>query len=242
MKITLSFSAGDAGEISETRRVLDLLSAELGVASSTPTVPALVPGVPPPAPPPPAVAPPAAAPPPAPSPPTTTSPTLTELARKRAEAAGIAPPASTVPVGGAPPGAGTAPPSSGRAPELDSARHSWDERFHVKSKSKIKDGTWRRKRGVTQEEVVVALASNVPEGASEDVVPPTPPLAPTPPAANGEVTWEGVVEAFQARAQKYTQDQIQAALRSAVIEPTTLFQFPDQYAAAVAALDAQCPM
>ncbi len=136
--------------------------------------------------------------------------------------------------------------SSAPSPELDSAGRPWDERFHAKTKNKIKDGTWRRKRGITQKDVEDALPSSVPDeastGASTGVVPPTPPLAPVPPAANGGVTWETVVEVFQMRAKKYTQEQIRAALRAAVIEPTTLHGNPEQYAAAVAALEAQCPM
>ncbi len=203
MKITLSFSSDDVGEISRARRVLDLLSP---ATSSIPQPPA--------APPPPLTA----SPPPAPPPPTTAA----------------APPAPPPPTTAAP-----VTPSV----EVDSVGRPWDERFHAKTRNKIKDGTWRRKRGVSQEDVEKALPKVVPSSeAAAGVVPPTSPLAPVPPVGDGAVTWEQVVEAFQGRAQKYTQEQIQAALRSAVIEPTTLHDNPDQYAAAVAAMDVACPM
>lgn len=212
MKITLSFSVDDVEEISNARRVLDLLSSK-SVSVSAP---------PPPAPPPPLAS---ALPPPAPPPPTAPVP--------------AAPPSLAVVPAPAP-----APPTQAvaeEAVELDSAGRPWDKKFHTKTRSKIKDGTWRRKRGISQEEVEKALPSRTPPSSS-GVVPPTPPLAPVPPESNGEVTWEKVTEAFQVRAKKYTQEQLQNALRSVMIEPTTLFQFPEQYGTAVATLDTQCPI
>jgi hypothetical protein len=127
--------------------------------------------------------------------------------------------------------------------ELDTLGHPWDERFHAGSRSKIKSGEWRRKKGVKKDDVVKHFAENGTISSSTDaVVPPTPPLAPPPPPTNGEVTWEAVVQAFAARSAKYTQEQIQAALRAAIIEPTSLHQSPAQYAAAIVALDAACPI
>lgn len=131
--------------------------------------------------------------------------------------------------------------------EVDALGHPWDKEVHAGSHKKIKDGSWRRKKGKKAADVLAHFAAVGVAGPPASVVPPTPPLAPVPPAAaapgaNGAVTWEHVVQAFQARSSKYTQEQIQGALRSAIIEPTTLHVNPDQYAAAIAALDAQCPM
>lgn len=145
-----------------------------------------------------------------------------------------------------PPTENTTPPPPPPPPpsdvELDSLGHPWDERFHAGSKGKLKSGEWRRKKGVKKDDVVEALGSKSPESHTSPI-PPTPPLAPPPPApTNGAVTWETVVQAFGARSEKYTQDQIQAVLRAAVIEPTTLYQHPEQYAGAIAALEASCPV
>src|SRR5690606_17225438 len=39
------------------------------------------------------------------------------------------------------------------APDFDSAGLPWDERIHASSRATVADGTWRKKRGVSPEEV-----------------------------------------------------------------------------------------
>lgn len=130
----------------------------------------------------------------------------------------------------APPAPSSAPTSEWTPPppSVDAAGEAWDAKVHASSKAKTKDGKWRRKRG--------APAAPAP---ALSVVPPT---APPPPAADGAVTWASVVQAFQARSQGYTQEHVQAALQAAGIVPTELHDRPDLYGAAVAALDAGCPV
>jgi hypothetical protein len=135
--------------------------------------------------------------------------------------------------------------------DLDTAGHPWDARFHAKSKKKIQDGTWRRKKGVPQDEVVAAFAREGVLVASLGVVPPTPPLAPLPPPPGAVVgassaTFKDVTEAFNSRSQKYTHAELQAALRANWIEPTTLYEpgveVSESYARAIQVLNSVCPM
>jgi pyruvate/2-oxoglutarate dehydrogenase complex dihydrolipoamide acyltransferase (E2) component len=230
MKITMSFDVSGAEDLAEARKMFDRLrwvGKDFGEDEPTPGETA----TPPPLPPPPTPLAADAPPPPPPPPPAPAPETATVEDRLRDIAAGRASAAPEVAV--------------------DGAGRPWDERFHAKSKNKIKDGTWRRKRGVSQEEVDAAMPVSAPAASVDAPPPPPPPPAPATvgapppppaPASNGEVAWDTVSAALTARAAKYTQDQVRAVLHGALIEPTTLFATPGQYAAAIAALEAGCPL
>lgn len=103
--------------------------------------------------------------------------------------------------------------SIGGVPELDAQRLPWDERIHSSSREKVKDGTWKMKRGVADDLVAsvrlqnralfpLAPAVTVPPAPGQPhapvapppppaavVVPPAPPPPPAPSAAPGTVTW-----------------------------------------------------
>jgi len=222
MKAQITFDISSAGDLAEARRMLNdgicWREPSAAPAESEPPVPSAPPTPPPPAgaPPPPPAAPP---PPPAAAPSPSPSPGL-----------------PGVPV------------------ELDAVGQPWDARFHAASRGTTKDGRWRRKRGVKVEDVDAALGGpKAPEGApppppppppAASAAPPPPAAAPPPaPAANGAATtWEAVAAAIAARAARYTQEQVAGALRASLIEPSTLFGNEAQYASAIAALDAQCPL
>lgn len=153
------------------------------------------------------------------------------------------PPTSTVP--------DAAPAETVAEVPLDSAGHRWTEKYHAGSKAKTKDGMWRRKKGVKKADVMEALADERLPPPASTPTPPTPPLAPPPPPPtetapppppNGAVTWQDVATAFADRASKYTQDQLQTVLRSAMIEPTTLYGNDAQYPTAIKVLNEQCPL
>lgn len=168
-----------------------------------------------------------------------------------------APPLPATPPPG-PPSTPPPPPTPGEAPaeKLDSAGHIWNAALHAKSKTKVKDGTWRKKRGVTQEEIDGFYAAR----PSAAVVPPTPIPAPpvdttpTPPVdvppappvdvplAANSVAWETVMAVFQARAAKYDNDVLRAALVEVGIDPVELPRHPEQFALALSTLESKCPM
>lgn len=60
--------------------------------------------------------------------------------------------------------------------ELDSAGVPWDERIHARTKTKIADGTWKKKRGV-DDAVVTQVMAEITGGT-----PTTPETTPPPPA------------------------------------------------------------
>ena len=62
-------------------------------------------------------------------------------------------------------------------PATDSAGMPWDERIHAPSKGTIKDGTWRAKKGVSDE-----LKAQVTAELSATTAPPMPTAQPTPQA------------------------------------------------------------
>lgn len=69
---------------------------------------------------------------------------------------------------------------------LDTEGVPWDERIHSATKSKVKDGTWKKKRGVEKEEynkIKEELKAIVPDCLKDDPQPPATPQAPTPPSA-----------------------------------------------------------
>ncbi len=53
------------------------------------------------------------------------------------------------------------------APDFDSAGMPWDERIHASSRATVADGTWRKKRGVSPEEVAAVEATLIQEGISD---------------------------------------------------------------------------
>lgn len=77
-------------------------------------------------------------------------------------------------------------------PALDKEGLPWDHRIHAESKAQNQDGTWRKKRGVTDEEFarvkgeMKAMLGGVqvpgPTAASGVTAPPEPAATPTPPA------------------------------------------------------------
>ena len=93
---------------------------------------------------------------------------------------------------------------------LDSEGMPWDHRIHAATKSKIADGTWRLKKGVSKEDVdeVKALyLGNDDTTESESIEPtvtlntevtPPPPPPPPPPASAPVTTFPEIMAAFQA--------------------------------------------
>lgn len=65
------------------------------------------------------------------------------------------------------------------APDRDSAGLPWDARIHAASKATVADGTWRKKRGVSDEEVAAVEAElRGTDGAAEAMSAPEVPQAP----------------------------------------------------------------
>lgn len=275
MKITLSFDALSPEEISAARRVLNSLDPH-GAAREVPRgeVPFGAP----------------------PRPTTTASdagetnvpppppdgdlhvPVTTDQAPPPPDDAAVPPPPPNDEAPPPPPpdsDSSTAPapkPPEGGAVELDALGHPWDARFHVLRKKtgerpKLKDGSWRRRKGVKKEDVIAALGEppGAPGGPDAEPPPPPPPpppapavltteTAPPPPdgavpvpsaAANGGVpaaTWDMVVAAFSERASKYTQAQLQGALLAQNIDPVTLFETPVNHGPAIQVLKNSCPL
>lgn len=215
MKITVTFGSNSAYDIKELREFLDRLDASLLPVLAdhpAPPIPSAVTMTPPPPPPPSPIVVP-----PPPSPP----------------AALHVPPGGGLAAGPAP-----APPLvNAPAPELDVVGQPWDAALHAKSQTKTQDGKWRRKRGVSEAETNSAAVSAVLDPARQ--TPPPPPVS-APVSTPG--TWEAVVHAIQARASKYSHEQIQGALREGGIEPTTLHSLSEFYGPAVAVLEARCPL
>lgn len=53
------------------------------------------------------------------------------------------------------------------APDFDSAGYPWDERIHAGSRATVADGTWRKKRGVSPEEVAAVEATLIQDGIKQ---------------------------------------------------------------------------
>ena len=73
------------------------------------------------------------------------------------------------------------------APALDSAGLPWDERIHAKSKTTKSDGTWKRGRGVTDEQAAAVESELRARSASPipaQSAPFVPPAAPVQPPSN----------------------------------------------------------
>jgi len=81
----------------------------------------------------------------------------------------------------------TTAPEPSTAPDVDSEGVTWDARIHAGNKATRKDGTWRRKRGINDDQYNEALAEITGRAASP--APSTPPAptepqnAPKPPSA-----------------------------------------------------------
>ncbi|MHB8283493.1 MAG: hypothetical protein ACYDD1_02345 [Caulobacteraceae bacterium] len=96
-------------------------------------------------------------------------------------------PISAAPEPSADPTPAAPPPPVAAAPappavdvELDSAGQPWNEELHASSKSKVADGTWRKKRGLATDAAAATLAPPAPAAPAP---PPAPAAAPTPPPA-----------------------------------------------------------
>lgn len=82
-----------------------------------------------------------------------------------------------------------AAPQSQNLAEVDSKGHKWDARIHSSSKAKIADGTWKYRRGVTDEEIKKVegeLTGTVVATSSQEQYAPPPPVQPQ--AATDPVT------------------------------------------------------
>jgi hypothetical protein len=92
----------------------------------------------------------------------------------------------------APPVAPVAPTSASPAPagEVDSKGVAWDKRIHSEGKTKIADGTWRMKKGVSQSVIDTVRAE---QGLASATAPTAPP--PPPDMSGKTVTSEGVYTA-----------------------------------------------
>ena len=128
--------------------------------------------------------------------------------------------------------------------------------MHASSKKTNKgDGRWRWKRGVDAE-LKAQWLERYPDGNAGEVLSDEPvemssaPPPPTPvPAVFGgplndapSVTWQNCVDAVNARATKYTQEQIAAAFTSAGIDPVGAETKPELWPVIVDTLEAVCPL
>lgn len=88
-----------------------------------------------------------------------------------------APSAPSPPAPSVPSGASTAAPLTGSPVDVDKDGLPWDVRIHSSTRSKIADGSWKLKRGVTPAEVAAV------KGELKSIVTPGAPLPPPAPAA-----------------------------------------------------------
>lgn len=167
--------------------------------------------------------------------------------------------ASNVPAPPAPPPANSAPPAAPPPPnpangvELDKHGLPWDGRIHSREKTKLKDGAWKYKRGVSDEEVNAVEAQlrgvmAIPAPATTDAPPPPPPppsdpSAPPPPqpapATEGPTFSDFMQKVSEAvAAQKTSQVAVVATIKRIGIENLALLnQRPDLIPQAMKAID-----
>lgn len=81
-----------------------------------------------------------------------------------------------------------AAPQSQNLAEVDKKGIRWDARIHSPSKAKIADGTWKYRRGVTDEEIKRVEGELTGNPTIAQLVSPTLTIAPQPPAQVQEVT------------------------------------------------------
>lgn len=112
--------------------------------------------------------------------------------------------------------------------ELDANGIPWDERIHASTRSTLKNGTWKLKRGVDEALVKQVeselLGEDVP--AVSDAVAPPPPQAATPAPAPAETEAEDVPATFSEfiaayMSKGFTNDQIAVAVQKAGLETVT---------------------
>lgn len=146
-------------------------------------------------------------------------------------------------------------PATPGAPERDSAGVPWDERVHSGGRTKMKDGSWTRRRGVHDveyarvlTEIMGAPSPAVQADQAGAAIPPLPPLSvvPQPPAATlpppipatvggaaPALTWQAVCGVLNENVitGKVTPDQLNAKAKEFGVEPFALIgQRPDLYA------------
>lgn len=98
-------------------------------------------------------------------------------------------------------------PADTGAPDVDSAGVAWNAEIHASSKARNADGTWRKKRGVTDAQVAAVTASSAPapqaqaDDAPAPVAPSLPGLPSFPAPVVNEpkpiVTYEALAAKFQ---------------------------------------------
>lgn len=112
---------------------------------------------------------------------------LSEIAHAvmKAHTSGAVAPLPPVPQPGTP--VNTAAPQSPNLAEVDSKGMTWDARIHSSSKAKVTGGTWKYKRGISEEEVKRVEAELHNPTLEELFTAPVPGsgIAPPPPAVNG---------------------------------------------------------
>jgi hypothetical protein len=118
---------------------------------------------------------------------------------------------------------------------------------HASSKKANKgDGRWRWKRGVDAELKAAWLERYPDDAADEPVEMSSAPPPPTPlPAVFGtgpSVSWQDCVDSVNARASKYTQEQIAAAFSSAGVDPVGAESKPELWPLIVETLETVCPL
>lgn len=147
-----------------------------------------------------------------------------------------APPAADPPVE-------TAPPADVDGVDVDANGLPWDVRIHAGGHSKIKDGTWRKKRGVANEVVTVVEAElrqlmSIP--AAPAAGPPAPPATaapPAPPAAAAAQTFPDLMLKITASPNTATPERIAEVLGAHGLQTLpSLSQRPDLVPAVTAAL------
>jgi len=165
-----------------------------------------------------------------------------------------------------PPPAPEAPAPAKDEQELDVKGRPWDKRIHASSKAKVKDGTWRYKRGVKEElirqvEAELANAKSGPEAveveapaapavppAPEAVVAPPPPPAPAVPPAPTEAaaTGRSYSELTRLITTSFMEDRLDAETVQRVVQahgfegvPLLADQSPEKIAGVYTALEGE---
>lgn len=126
--------------------------------------------------------------------------------------------------------------------ELDSEGQPWDERIHSSSRTKIANGTWKLKRGVSDELVAEVKglgftptngSESTPPQPAEPIVENTPP--PPPPPSSNKWTYAGLIQHVTANSIPIL--NVQAACQAEGIESFPLLaKNPDKIDAVAARL------